>query len=204
MNKLYLSLLFILSSIIVSQSQDNYKSTIDKHREDYKMSFLKDSRSPLEAKDLEHLQFYDVNSNLCLKCSATILEQPKKVVMATYSGKEKDYLKYVRFDCSLKDAQISLYGYKSIKHMNMPMYRDKIFIPFKDSTNGITTYGGGRYVDIDMSKDQIDGLYVLDLNKSYNPWCQYADGYNCPIPPKENHLSIMIKAGEKKYTGLEK
>jgi uncharacterized protein (DUF1684 family) len=30
----------------------------------------------------------------------------------------------------------------------------------------------------------------------YNPACAYSEHYNCPIPPKENHLQVAIAAGE--------
>jgi uncharacterized protein (DUF1684 family) len=39
----------------------------------------------------------------------------------------------------------------------------------------------------------------LDFNKAYNPYCAYTTGYHCPIPPKENHLAVAIKAGEMNF-----
>jgi uncharacterized protein (DUF1684 family) len=42
-----------------------------------------------------------------------------------------------------------------------------------------------------------DGKVVMDFNKAYNPYCAFSDGWNCPIPPKENHLQVRIEAGEK-------
>jgi uncharacterized protein (DUF1684 family) len=38
---------------------------------------------------------------------------------------------------------------------------------------------------------------LLDFNKAYNPYCVFAEGFSCPIPPEENRLKIAIKAGEK-------
>ncbi len=53
-----------------------------------------------------------------------------------------------------------------------------------------------------MSKaDTEDGEITIDFNKCYNPWCAYSDGFNCPIPPKENNLLFSVKAGEKNYKG---
>ncbi|MBB6326446.1 uncharacterized protein (DUF1684 family) [Algoriphagus iocasae] len=37
----------------------------------------------------------------------------------------------------------------------------------------------------------------LDFNKAYNPFCAYAEGYACPIPPSENDLQLAICAGVK-------
>ena len=78
-------------------------------------------------------------------------------------------------------------------------YKDYLFIPFTDATNGNETYEGGRYIDI-LITDISNNTVVIDFNKAYNPYCCYATGYHCPIPPKENALSVTINAGEKKYT----
>jgi uncharacterized protein (DUF1684 family) len=58
---------------------------------------------------------------------------------------------------------------------------------------------------MNLSKaDADDGEILLDFNTCYNPWCAYSEGFNCPIPPVENHLSIAVQAGEKKYKGKVK
>ncbi len=75
-------------------------------------------------------------------------------------------------------------------------YANHLFVPFTDLTNGETTYGGGRYIDL---IGPLDGTVVLDFNLAYNPLCAYGGSYNCPIPPKENHLNVAIKAGVKAW-----
>ena len=78
-------------------------------------------------------------------------------------------------------------------------YKNFLFLPFTDATSGIDSYESGRYMDIDMNEIQNNQL-TIDFNKAYNPYCAYVSGvYNCPIPPKENHISIAIRAGEKNY-----
>jgi uncharacterized protein (DUF1684 family) len=79
----------------------------------------------------------------------------------------------------------------------MPQYKDYLYLPFKDFTNGESTYGGGRYLDFKMSDIQENQTIIIDFNKAYNPYCAYSDGYSCPIPPSENHLQVFIEAGEK-------
>jgi uncharacterized protein (DUF1684 family) len=64
---------------------------------------------------------------------------------------------------------------------------------FTDSTTGKESYKVGRYLD---AEPRPDGLYVLDFNRAYNPACAYSDHYNCPIPPRENRLSVAVHAGE--------
>ena len=205
MNKfLSLLLIFGIALNLQAQSKEEYTQEILKHRDHYKMDFLKDTNSPLEAGDLENIAFYGINKDLCLKCSYEILEKPTMIKMPTYSGKEKIFQKYAKLSCPLYDGTIYFYGYKNTRTMNMPGFKDQLFVPFKDNTNGDSTYGGGRYVDIDMKNDNINGKIILDLNKAYNPWCCYSDGYNCPIPPSENNQTITIRAGEKMYKGEHK
>jgi uncharacterized protein (DUF1684 family) len=69
----------------------------------------------------------------------------------------------------------------------------ELFIPFRDATSGGETYGAGRYLDLEPEED---GSYALDFNLAYNPWCAYAPQYSCPLPPRENWLTIRIEAGE--------
>ena len=64
---------------------------------------------------------------------------------------------------------------------------------FTDATTGSQAYGTGRYVDL---MRQADGRYVLDFNTAYNPACAVSEHYNCPIPPRANHLKVAIRAGE--------
>lgn len=84
-----------------------------------------------------------------------------------------------------------------------PAYKDLLFLPFTDQTNNKETYGGGRYIDLNVNDIRNNHLEI-DFNKAYNPYCAYSDGYRCPIPPEENDLPISIIVGEKLYTGEKK
>jgi uncharacterized protein (DUF1684 family) len=64
---------------------------------------------------------------------------------------------------------------------------------FTDATTGKQTYGVGRYLG---PQEQKNGTYLLDFNMCYNPACAYSEHYNCPIPPRANHLKVAIRAGE--------
>jgi uncharacterized protein (DUF1684 family) len=71
---------------------------------------------------------------------------------------------------------------------------NRLFVPFTDTTSGTDTYGGGRYLELDKTPT---GLYDLDFNRAYHPFCVYNPTFDCPIPPKENRLPIAIRAGER-------
>jgi uncharacterized protein (DUF1684 family) len=56
----------------------------------------------------------------------------------------------------------------------------RLWVPFRDRTSGITTYGGGRFLDLDRTAT---GLYDLDFNAAYHPSCVYDSSWICPYPP---------------------
>ena len=72
-----------------------------------------------------------------------------------------------------------------------------LFVTFADATSGKTTYGSGRFIELD--KPDADGYTYIDFNKAYNPPCAFTEFATCPLPPPQNRLSIAIPAGEKKY-----
>ena len=73
---------------------------------------------------------------------------------------------------------------------------DELFIPFRDSTSGEETYGAGRYLEAHpLGGDRYD----LDFNAAYNPYCAYNENWSCPLPPRENWLTVAIRAGEKAF-----
>ena len=72
------------------------------------------------------------------------------------------------------------------------------FVMFADQTSGKQTYGAGRFLYV---KPPVDGVTVLDFNKSYNPPCAFSRYATCPLPPQQNRLPVAIPAGELKYAG---
>ena len=73
----------------------------------------------------------------------------------------------------------------------------RLFVTFADATTGKTTYGSGRFIELD--KPDADGYTYIDFNKAYNPRCAFTEFATCPLPPPQNRMSIAIPAGEKKY-----
>jgi hypothetical protein len=63
-----------------------------------------------------------------------------------------------------------------------------------DLTSGETTYGGGRYIYLDLPER--DGPVTLDFNYLFNPPCAYSEFTTCLFPPRQNQLAFKIKAGE--------
>ena len=68
----------------------------------------------------------------------------------------------------------------------------ELFLIFQDETNGVETYGGGRFLSAPMPED---GLTTLDFNKAFNPYCAVNPFVICPIAPAVNRLPVAIAAG---------
>jgi hypothetical protein len=81
-----------------------------------------------------------------------------------------------------------------------------LLIPFRDPTNGVTTYSGGRYLfhtcegaDLGSTINRETGVVflTLDFNYAYNPPRCYNELLGSLVPLEENILHMKIEAGEK-------
>lgn len=145
------------------------------------------------------LNYYATNAAFRVTATFKRTADAKYFQMPTSSGMTKKFVKYgvLTFTLNSRSTTLSVYQTDAETLKKFPEYAHLLFIPFKDATNRTDTYGGGRYIDIVMPKD---GTVILDFNLAYNPNCAYgSDKYSCPIPPRENRLSVAIKAGEKRY-----
>lgn len=76
---------------------------------------------------------------------------------------------------------------------------NRLWFIFADGTSGEETYGGGRFLYTD--KADSNGIVEVDFNKAYDPPCVLTKFATCPLPPKQNYLTLRITAGEKMYGG---
>ena len=93
-------------------------------------------------------------------------------------------------------------GSGTLQVLWLTTYGGGLFVPFRDSTNGGTTYGGGRYLldtvkgaDLGTAPGGGDRL-VLDANYAYHPSCAHDARWSCPLAPPENRLGFPVTAGE--------
>lgn len=181
------------------KAQTSFADQIAKHRAAYRNEFLTPGNSPLPSKEaVDKLSFYAPDSTYRVVADVQRIEKAEPFEMPTYSGKTKPYVAYATLSFTLHGQPQQLTVLRSLDLQRMPQYRDYLFVPFKDATSGNETYGGGRYLDLRLGDIQ-NGQLTLDFNKAYNPYCAYADGYSCPIPPKSNVLPVAVAAGERAY-----
>jgi uncharacterized protein (DUF1684 family) len=197
MKSVFNTLLFFVASMALCHAQ-SFSEEIRKFQDNYKKEFLRSANSPLKKADLPFLQFYNPDSTYRVKARFEKTRGGKSFEMPTYSGVKKTYVRYGVLKFRVNGKRETLNVYRSLSLQAQAKYKDYLFIPFKDKTNGTESYGGGRYIDL-KTTDIEDNTYILDFNKAYNPYCAYSSGYNCPIPPAANHLSVAISAGEKKF-----
>jgi uncharacterized protein len=195
MKNIILSFIFFFPAQLFAQ---DFKAEIEKHREEYKAEFLKSANAPLKQEDFQFLNFYEPNEKFKVECEFVATKKGKPFELPTSAGKTKTYVKFGELRFEIDGQKHKLAVYQSLGLKIIPQYRDYLFIPFKDLTNGKESYGGGRYLDLRMKQLEGDKIY-LDFNKAYNPYCAFSEGYSCPIPPKENHLKVAIEAGEKNF-----
>lgn len=197
MRILLLFLLLCITSAV--HAQKNYAESLAEYREGYRNKFLEEGpRQPLKPEEVKLLRFFEADSTFKVEANFQRTRDEKPFEIPTSSGKTKTFVKFGIASFVLKGDTLELSIYRNLMTARLPMYRDHLFLPFQDDTNGDSTYGGGRYIDMEISDIQY-GKLMIDFNKAYNPYCAYSDGWNCPIPPPENVLPLAIEAGEKDF-----
>ena len=138
----------------------------------------------------EGLSYYPENPALRFDAQVEPFAEHVHVQMQTSTGGLQNYLKYGTFDFQVdgEPAMLTVYVAED----------GDAFVPFVDATSGPETYPAGRYLELEHHGE---GLFHVDFNMAYNPWCAYSPEYSCPIPPAENRLQVPIRAGEKSFDG---
>jgi uncharacterized protein (DUF1684 family) len=151
------------------------------------------SRSPLKPENLKTfkgLSFFPVDSSFVVVAKLKRTNTSNFFEMKTSTTRLSKERVFGILSFKIKGLDYSLKVYQS--ESSVLESSDYLFLPYLDATNGLTTYGGGRYIDLTIP----DGDHIwLDFNKSYNPYCVYNARYSCPIVPRENFLPIKVEAG---------
>lgn len=198
--KSFALLLAFIASISISRSQTpEYHSTIKAFQDTLNAEFRDPETSPLKAKDLmkfKELAFFPVDSSYRVIASIQRIEDSKPFRMRTTTSRVAMYRKWANVAFELNGEPQVLTVYQNQDLMKEEKYKDYLFLPFLDETNGEGSYSGGRYMDLELTdKDTI----IIDFNKAYNPYCAYSDRYSCPVVPRKNRLKVEVKAGVKAY-----
>ncbi len=151
-----------------------------------------DPNSPIPAAmraDFKGLDYFPIDLKFYLIGDLHIYGRRRQIQVPSTDGAFLPMERFGRFVAQLEGKPFWLEVYRSLED-------NSLTVLFTDKTNGQETYSGGRYAFlVDLGK----GEYLLDFNKSYNPYCAYNPDYVCPLPPAQNRLPMAIRAGEKVF-----
>jgi len=185
--------LLILLSIITSYNKNTPSQKLLDFRKQKDHYFRTSPDSPIANKEnFKGLIYFEPTSDFKVKANLTLLNDTLPFFLSKNDARKSKYVRYAIATFMLNNQQYNL----TLLKLEGKIDNNVLFIPFSDKTNGGETYEGGRYLDVRLKNEN---SIVLDFNLAYNPYCAYNYKYSCPIPPRENVLSISIEAGEKKY-----
>lgn len=182
-----------------AEGEPAYEQTLLAARAEKDRAFKESAESPLTAEDrgaFTALRYFPPDPIYRVGALLRVAppDEATAVTMPTSTGKQRELRRVGRLEFNLKGRPLSLTAFAEAGAAGAP----RLFVPFGDLTNGTETYPAGRYLDLDPTPT---GLYEIDFNKAYNPFCAYNETYDCPYPPKENRLQVPVRAGERLFGG---
>ena len=198
MKKILLLASILISILSCAQDKRPLKGETEFQKE--QNAIFKDATtSPLkdkDRKDFKGLDFFKFDSTFVVKATLTRTPDSEWFNMKTTTdrvSKERVY-GVLTFELNAIEHQLNIYQGEDL--LTEEGFDDYLFLPFLDETNGLESYGGGRYIDARIPPGD---TMIIDFNQSYNPLCAYNDKYSCPIVPRENYLKTRIEAGVKSF-----
>jgi uncharacterized protein (DUF1684 family) len=156
-------------------------------REDRLGVRVKDRDNPDRA-NFRGLEYFPLNSKWRIEARFEPYNPPKPVPILNVLNMETDEPSpgAVAFEVDGKTYRLD-----AITEKGNP----QLFMIFADDTRGTETYGAGRYLYVDQP--DANNRLVIDFNQAFNPPCAFTNFATCPLPPKQNILTLAIEAGEK-------
>jgi len=177
-----------------------YDAQIQKDRAD-KDAFFRTDDGPLLPENrasFKGLAYFPVDSSYRIPARLVIDDVDRDTILqldqkATTKKRRVRRIGKLHFTLALRDTPPASFELTAFVEVESPDV-NRLFVPFTDATSNTETYGGGRYLELNKTAT---GLYDLDFNRAYHPFCVFNPGFECPVPPRENRLMAAIRAGEK-------
>lgn len=135
------------------------------------------------------LKYFPADPDYVVPASLNPAKERVVVEMPTSTGKIRKQHRVGVLEFTLKGQPLTLGAF-----VEAGADVNRLFVPFSDMTSGTETYAAGRYLELDRTPT---GLYTIDFNKAYNPYCYYNADFDCPYPPRESRLPLPIRAGQR-------
>ena len=169
-----------------------YKDKVESLRKSKDISFKTGSNSPLNdmiKSSFEGLRYFPVDESYKVNSFIELDKNCAPIRLISDTSFNDLFYPVAKLNFSVKSVRCQLTGFsKTLDNIKA------LFIPFFDKTSGQETYGGGRFLDVELQDNE---QVLLDFNMTYNPYCAYNSKYICPAPPFINYLEVPILAGEK-------
>ena len=180
-------------TLLGGETAEDYRERIAQERQRTERFMKSSPESPFAPDSIEFtpLSYYSPDPAYRVRARIEPVSDKKLLVLPTTTGQEE---KYIRYGYAVFKLDGQLHRLLVLEPFEQPA---QLFIAFADDTSGDTTYGGGRYLNVEKPSRTGQKTLELDFNQAYNPYCAYNSTFSCPLPPKENVLAIAIKAGEK-------
>lgn len=136
------------------------------------------------------LAYYDIDLAYAAPAQLKMSETRVPVMMPTSTGRLREMERIGTLEFTLQGRPLQLAAFVDAGTPQVT----RLFVPFADETSGTETYAAGRYMDLDPERS---GIYIVDFNVAYHPYCYFNAEYDCPFPPPENRLPVPVRAGEK-------
>lgn len=190
---LALVLLCITTACTIRPAEEDYPAKIAAIRAAKDESFKSDPDSPVPADKkaaMIPLAYFPIDEGYAVPASLEPAPERTRMQVPTSTGKIREIERIGTLKFSIKGKPLRLTAFLDLEAREA----NRLFVPFSDLTSGTETYPAGRYMELDPTPT---GIYVVDFNIAYHPYCYYSPEYDCPYPPKENRLEVPIRAGER-------
>lgn len=151
---------------------------------------LRDSKNK-NITSFKGIERFPVNKEWRVKATFHPFNHPKKVMIPTVTGQPTEMIAPGLLEFTLAGETVTL------RPVRGSTDDGQFFVIFGDKTNGELTYGGGRFLYVNVPGK--DNTTFIDFNKAYNPPCAFTKFATCPLPTATNRLPIKIEAGERNY-----
>jgi uncharacterized protein (DUF1684 family) len=155
--------------------------------------FRNASDSPITRDKVDQLlplSYFPPDPDYVVPASLKLSPQREVIDMPTSTGEIRKEERVGVLEFNLKGKPLTLAAFRDTDSKDM----SRLFVPFRDLTSGTETYQAGRYLDLDRTPT---GIYNVDFNRAYHPYCYYNSKFDCPYPPGENRLPVPVRAGER-------
>lgn len=187
--------LTLLAACSTQPPVEDHAASLQAFRAEKDQMFREAADSPVPRAEIDRfvpLAYYPIDETYRVPAALAPLSDAESPAfeMPTSTGQRRQMRRAGKLRFTLQGQTYTLTAFVSADDV----VRQRLFVPFRDLTAGVETYASGRYLDLDRTPT---GLYDLDFNRAYQPYCFYDVKYDCPIPPPENRLSVPIRAGER-------